>query len=126
MRGEDRVNSVLLLAAQEDVQTVAGPRACDGEGLQGAWPTAWALPPPSVPGPLCPPVMSLGFQIPSLGVRPWLCHSLRGLWVMSTVSEPLSAHLESGHKEPRFIRLRGGPSAAQQQEVLGKLLQCGR
>lgn len=78
MCGEDGVNAVLLLSAQEDVQTVPWPRACDREGRQGGGPVPPPPPSLSLSDFSVHPAMSLGLKSLGLGVRPWLCCSLGG------------------------------------------------
>lgn len=47
--GKDGVDAVLLLSAEEDVQTVTWPRACAREGREGGLATARAPPCPLRP-----------------------------------------------------------------------------
>lgn len=132
VRGEDRIHTVLVSSAQEDVQTVPGPRAWDRAGLQGGWPAPVSPPtPPSLgPSDWSPLSNVTGAPEPQPGSQS-LAPPLPGwVWVSELLLSLTFLIWEMGTMSPASLgggglnrRVRG-PSAARQQEVLGQQHQC--
>lgn len=92
MGGEDGVHTIILLSAQEDVQAVPGPRACDREPYQGG--ILSSLPSKKVPGSdVCPPEVKS--TSPQSQVNPEALLSSSGKWAHGSKGQALS-HLATG------------------------------